>query len=120
MGVATMGKVLVPAKVENLSDLHVADRGQLPADQIRFVDVSEALVDTGATGLSMSGQLIQALGLKPVRTRRVRTAAGLIDAQMYGAVRLSIQDRFCVCDVQELPEGCPVLIGQIPLEAMDF
>ena len=23
-------------------------------------------------------------------------------------------------DVTELPDGCPVLIGQIPLEAMDF
>src|SRR4051812_36068201 len=98
MGAATMGKVLVPAKIENLSDLYVADRGQLPADQIRSVDVSEALVDTGATGLSLSRSVIQQLGLQAVRTRRVRTAGGLINAQMYGAVRLSVQDRFCVCD----------------------
>ena len=120
MGVATMGKVLVPAKIENLSDVYDAEQGRLSADNVRSVDVPDALVDTGASGLSMPLRLIQQLGLRPLRTRRIRTAGGSIDAQMYGAVRLSVQDRFCFCDVLEVPADCPVLIGQVPLEAMDF
>src|SRR5437870_4054900 len=104
----TMGSVLISAKIENLEDLHVANRSFLPVDQIRSVAVTEALVDTGATGLGMPKHLISQLGLKPVRTRRARTSAGPATVQIYGAVRLTIQDRDCVCDVTELPDDCPV------------
>jgi hypothetical protein len=39
---------------------------------------------------------------------------------IYGTVRLTIQGRDCPTDVTELPDDCPVLIGQIPLEYLDF
>jgi hypothetical protein len=39
---------------------------------------------------------------------------------MYSTVRLTIQGRECVCDVVEVADNCPVLIGQIPLELLDF
>lgn len=117
---STMGRVTVKAKIENLEDLHVANRGLLPADQVRSVEVPDALVDTGATGLGMPKHLISQLGLNPVRTRRARTSAGPATVQIFGAVRLTIQDRDCICDVTELPEDCPVLIGQVPLELLDF
>jgi hypothetical protein len=35
-------------------------------------------------------------------------------------VRLTIQDRFATIDVTEMPDDVPVLIGQIPLGALDF
>ena len=38
----------------------------------------------------------------------------------FGAVRLTVQGRDCVCDVTEVNDACPVLIGQVPLELMDF
>lgn len=31
-----------------------------------------------------------------------------------------MQGRFCVVDVVELPDDVPVLIGQVPLELMDW
>jgi hypothetical protein len=31
-----------------------------------------------------------------------------------------VQDRDRVIEVAELPDGCPPLIGQIPLEMLDF
>lgn len=34
--------------------------------------------------------------------------------------RVTIQDRYCSADIAELPSGSPVLIGQVPLEVMDF
>src|SRR5947209_4711116 len=115
-----MGKVLVTAKIENMTDLVDAERNQIPPEKIRTVEVNDALVDTGATGLSMPKRLIDQLGLRPVRPRRARTSAGNVTVQMYGTVRLTIQGRDCPLDVTELPDDCPVLIGQIPLEALDF
>ncbi len=120
MGIETMGKVLVPVRVENLGDLHQSSLGLIRPDEVRGVEVSEALVDTGATMLGMPRRLIQQLGLGPLRTRRVRTSAGPTTMQIYGTVRLTIQGRDCPSDVTELPDDCPVLIGQVPLELLDF
>ena len=120
MDIETMGRVTVKAKIENLSDLHLANHQVLPLEQVRFVEVDDALVDTGATSLSMPKNLIERLGLDPVRTRKAMTSAGPVTVQVNGAVRLTIQERDCVVQVTEVPEGCPVLIGQIPLEDLDF
>jgi predicted aspartyl protease len=115
-----MGKVLVTAKIENLVEAYSADQGTLAKDAVRTVEVHDALVGTGATGLSIPKGLIDRLGLFPIRPRRVRTSVGSVDVQTYGAVRLTIQGRDCVCDVMEVPDECPVLIGQVPLELLDF
>src|SRR6266581_4373571 len=111
MRTATMGKVIVTAKIENLNDLLNASQGLLPPEQVRSVEVTDALVDTGATMLSLPKRLVTQLGLQPVRTRQARTSAGPVTVQMYSAVRLTIQGRDCTCDVVELPDDCPVLIG---------
>jgi predicted aspartyl protease len=120
MEIETMGRVLVTARIENLGDLFNVDQGIKRPEDVRFVEVTDALVDTGATMLSMPGRLIRQLGLKPVRTRRARTSAGSVMVQVYGTARLTIQGRDCPTDVSELPDDCPVLIGQIPLEMLDF
>lgn len=120
MGIDPMGKVLVTAKIENLSDLYQVDRDALPASEVRQVEVNDALVDTGASILSMPIHLIQQLGLRPIRTRHARTSGGIASFQVYSAVRLTVQGRDCLSDVMELPDDCPVLIGQIPLELLDY
>jgi predicted aspartyl protease len=117
---ATVGKVLVAARVENLEDLYSIKKGALQPEQVRAVDVADALVDTGATMLCLPRRLIDQLGLSPFRARRVRTSAGVVDSAVYEAVRLTVQGRQCTVDVGEVPDDCPVLIGQIPLEALDF
>jgi clan AA aspartic protease len=120
MEVDTMGKVLVTAKIESLDDLFQVERGQLTDDQVRRIEVDNALVDTGATILSMPRRLIQHLGLRPFRTRQARTAGGIVSVQIFGSVRLTIQGRECHTEVSEVPDECPVLIGFIPLEQLDF
>lgn len=119
-GADTMGRVTVTAKLENLEDAFQAERGELPADRVRFIEVDDALVDTGATQLSMPRRMIHQLGLRPVKTRPAKTSAGVVTVQVYNAVRLTIQGRDCLSDVSEVPDDCPVLIGQIPLEQLDF
>jgi predicted aspartyl protease len=120
MGIRTTGKVLVTARVENLEDLYKVGQGAISPDEARFVEVTDALVDTGATILGMPARLIHKLGLKPLRTRQARTSSGQVPIQVYGTVRLTIQGRDCPSDVTELPDDCPVLIGQVPLELLDF
>ena len=116
----TMGRVTVTAKVENLGDLVLVERGLLPADQVRSIEINDALVDTGATILCLPKRMIQDLGLTLVRARTAVTSAGTITVSVYGTARLTIQGRYCPTDVSELPNECPVLVGQIPLESLDF
>lgn len=47
-------------------------------------------------------------------------ASGPTEAGIYEAVRLTIMGRSCTMDVLEVPDTVPVLIGQIPLEHLDF
>ena len=39
---------------------------------------------------------------------------------LYEPVRLIVQDRECSVDVIKVPDGCPVLIGRLPLELLDL
>ena len=120
METATVGKVIVSAKIENVFDLYEAGQGQRPDDQVRRIDVSDARVDTGATLLAMPKRLIEQLGIVQIRTGRARTTVGLSTFGIFGPVRLTIQGRACSVDVSEVSEDCPVLIGYVPLELLDF
>jgi predicted aspartyl protease len=120
MGTTSMGKVVVAACIENVYDLHEVSQGNRQPDAVRAVDVPDGLVDTGASTLSMPKRLVAQLGLKPLRSRQARTSAGAVTLQVFGTVRLTVQGRECTCDVVEIPDDCPVLIGQVPLELLDF
>jgi predicted aspartyl protease len=120
METQTADKIIVTAKVENLEDLYMVEEGILPAEQVRFVEVPDALVDKGATMLSMPTRLIAQFGLRPHRKRKSRSCAGPVTIQIYGAVRLTIQGRDCVSEVMELSDDCPILIGRIVLGMLDF
>ena len=120
MEIVRMGRVTVPVRIESLHDIHLAESGILPAEQIRAIDVADALVDTGATLLSVPRRLVRQLGLKRKRTRTARTSAGTIQFGVYDAVQLTVQGRDCIIEVAEIPDDCPVLIGQVPLEMLDF
>ncbi len=115
-----MGKVLVTAKIENLEDLFSVHKGLLKPEEVRTVEVTDALVDTGASTLSLPKRLIDQLGLRFVQTRRMRTSGGPATFQIYSLVRLTVQGRDWNGDVVEVPDDCPVLIGQLPLEWLDF
>ena len=72
METATVGNVVVSAKIENVIDLYEASRGQIAPDQVRRLEVSDARVDTGATLLAMPKRLIDQLGLAQISTGRAK------------------------------------------------
>jgi predicted aspartyl protease len=120
METATVGKVIVAAKIENLFDIEEVFKGRISEDQVRRLDVDDAMVDTEATSLSLPKRLIEQLGLRQLRTGLARTAGGMTTFGIYSPVRLTIQGRDCTVEVAELPDECPPLIGVIPLEILDF
>jgi predicted aspartyl protease len=120
METEAMGRVLTEATIENLDDLWDVRKGLKTPEEVRRVIVGDALVDTGATLLSLPQSLIERLGLVQSGIKRVRSSVGPGEARLFEAVRLTIQGRSCTMDVLEVPDGVPVLIGQLPLEHLDF
>ena len=120
METCEMGRVLTEATIENMEDLWAVKQGILTIAQARRITVPDALVETGATLLSLPTHTIQQLGLEKTGVKRVTSSTGGGEADMYSAVRLTIQGRSCTMDVMEVPNDVPVLIGQIPIEHLDF
>ena len=121
METETMGRVLTEAKIENLGDLWNEKQGLLTAEKVRRITVTDALVDTGATFLSLPIRVVQQLGLAPRYKKRIVTSDGTVcEVDVYDAVRLTIQDRDCSTDVIGVADNVPILIGQLPLEALDL
>jgi len=115
-----MGRVLTEVKIENLKDLWDVKKGTLTDAEVRRIVIPDALVDTGASTLSLPTSVIKKLGLEKVTRRRVRSATGSAEVDVYDAVRFTIQGRDGTVDVMEVPDDVPALVGQIPLELLDF
>jgi predicted aspartyl protease len=115
-----MGKVFVKARIENVTELFMAEQGLLKPEEVHAIEVTEAVVDTAASTLSLPKRLVAQLGLRFVGNRNARTSAGRVTFPVYGTVRLTIEDRLWSGDVIEVPDECPVLIGQLPLEGLDY
>ncbi|MBI3879400.1 MAG: retropepsin-like domain-containing protein [Verrucomicrobia bacterium] len=113
-----MGRVTVTLKLTNLFDLGVQQR-RLSKAVPRTVQ-TEALVDTGATRLYLRPSVISALGLKKVDEVISKTTNGPKRRAVYEPVRLEVQGRYGNFDVVDIGEDVPNLLGQIPLEYLDF
>lgn len=113
-----MGKVVVKIKLTNLKDSFLKAVGARKAKP-RAVEV-EALVDTGATRLYLKPSVIKKLGLERTDTVRSRTTNGNALRYKYEAVRLELMGRGEVFEVIEVTEEVPNLLGQVPLEVLDF
>jgi predicted aspartyl protease len=116
-----MEPVTTQATIENMKDLWEVESGLRPAQHARRVALQDALVDTGATVLSLPSNIIRQLGLRKMSSKRGTSSQGNVaEASLYEAVRLTIQDRTCTIDVLEVPDNVPTLVGQVPLELLDF
>jgi predicted aspartyl protease len=113
-----MGKVVIKIKLTNLFDLVVQQR-KLSNAKPRQVEV-EALVDTGATRLYLKPSVIRVLGLEKVDSVISQTSNRPARRAVYEPVRLEVQGRYGNFDVVDVGENVPNLVGQIPLEYLDF
>ncbi|HEX3797647.1 MAG TPA: retropepsin-like aspartic protease [Verrucomicrobiae bacterium] len=114
-----MGKVTTRIKVENWSDTELVAAG-FRKEKPRMVE-AEALVDTGATKFYLKSSVIKQLGLRPIGELKSRTMSERMETRkVYSPVYLEIQGRSGRFDVIELPDSLPNIIGQIPLEDLDW
>jgi len=113
-----MGKVVVKIKLTNQGDLVAAQR-KLSKAKPRTVE-AEALVDTGATRLYLQSSLIKALGLRKESEVQSKTTNGVRRRAVFESVRLELMGRNGAFQVVEVDDDVPNLLGQIPLEYLDF
>ena len=113
-----MGKVVVQIKLTNQGDL-VAVQRKLSKAKPRTV-AAEALVDTGATRLYLQSSLIKALGLRKESEVQSKTTNGVRRRAVFESVRLELMGRNGAFQVVEVDDDVPNLLGQIPLEYLDF
>lgn len=107
-------------ELTNLTDLNLADAGVIRPEEVRRATIENALVDTGATRLSLPTPLIQQLGLTPVGVTRAMTANGIADRTIYSVVEFTVLERRGAMEVTDLPENAPVLVGHMVLELLDL
>jgi|ERR1043166_641778 clan AA aspartic protease len=114
-----MGKVVIRIKAANWSDIELFALGQTNRPP-RFVE-ADALVDTGATGLYLKASVINQLGLRQIGERTSLTMSNRRETRrLFAPVDLEIQGRNTQYQVMELPDDLPNIVGQIPLESMDW
>lgn len=114
----SMGKVTTQITITNRLDEGLAERGLLPADQVRKVTLDDVLVDSGATTLSLPSNIIEQLGLAPLREVLTKTAAGYQRARVFQDAKITLRDRVGVFQCLELPGGDDPLLGVIPMEEL--
>jgi predicted aspartyl protease len=113
-----MGKVLATLTVLNRADQVLFENGMIAEEQIRSVVLEDILVDTGATTLCLSAEMIAALGLTLLKEVAVSTAAGIGKARIFQNAKILLCGREGTFECLELPGGREALLGVIPLEML--
>jgi predicted aspartyl protease len=114
-----MGQFLTTITVTNRIGRVLAERGFIPAGEIRSFTLDKVLVDTGATLLALPASIINQLGLSQLGETNVETAAGIRKGRIFQDIMLEVEGRKAVFDCLEMPEGVnAVLLGVIPMERL--
>ncbi len=114
-----VGQVLARITLTNPADFYACDEGRLSPQQVRSIEI-DGIVDTAATLLVLPGGVCARLGLRPHGTRNVRYANGATGVVPWTSVRIQILGREMLCDALIEEARQTALVGQIPLEELDF
>jgi len=115
-----MGLVHAEIILKNAGDVINVRRGSAKETEIRQTTVA-AMVDTGAATIVINEAICQQLGLEVVDIYEAELADG--SAQTYDLtepVQIHWKDRKTTCQAVVVPNASDVLLGAIPLEAMDL
>jgi predicted aspartyl protease len=114
-----MEKVIAQIKLANWFDLESVAAGTR-TDKPRALETN-ALVDTGAVKFYLKSSIIRELGLRPVGEIQTPTMSNRSESRMvFSPVALEIQGRTGRFDVVEIADDLPNIVGQIPLEDLDW
>lgn len=113
-----MGKVIANISVANIVDRAMVSEGRLAPEDARRVELTDVLVDTGATLLCLPEEIVAAIGPKLLREVVIETALGDSTARIYEGVSLTVEGRTATVDCLELGPGRRPLLGVFPLEVL--
>jgi len=113
-----MGQVIATLSVTNRIDQVLAQRGFIPAEEVRFCILDDVIVDTGATLLCLPAAIISQLGLVQGGEASTETTAGVKQGRIFRDVDLSIAGRQGTFDCLELTEVPFALLGVTPMEVL--
>ena len=115
-----MGLVYADITLRNTFDEANAKRGFISESDIRQTALT-AMVDTGAMRLTINEEVRLLLGLEITSKLQAELADGTL--HKYGLtepITVQWKDRTTICHALVLPNSTEVLLGVIPLEAMDL
>ena len=115
-----MGHVFAEITLKNVYDMGLASNRHIKEEDVRSLTI-KALVDTGATMLSINEETRQKLGLKLIGTAPIRIANGTwVTCQVTEPVEIIWKNRFASFYAYVVPGSDITLLGIIPLEALDL
>jgi len=115
-----MSIVKTEITLKNLHDKIKAEEGLIKETDIREMTVN-ALVDTGAWTLVINEDIREQLGLEKAGVEEATLADGSkTEYDMAGPLEVWWRNRRVLLDALVLPDADEILLGAIPLEAMDL
>jgi len=115
-----MSLVQTEITLKNAMDVGREREGLIKEHEIRQITVP-ALVDTGAWTLVINEAIREKLGLDVLGTESGTLADGAKDEyNLAGPLEVRWKNRRTTCEALVLPEAEDILLGAIPLEAMDL
>ena len=115
-----MGFVYTEVTLKNLGDVYKAENGLIGEQQVRQETV-KAMADTGASTLIINEELQERLGLKAMRAKKVTMANEKKEQCFFTeSVEISWKDRETTLRPLVIPGSKEILLGALPLEAMDL
>jgi clan AA aspartic protease len=115
-----MGTVYADITLKNVSDQVRVRDGVIKEPEVRQMMVT-ALVDTGAWTLVINERTCQRLGLIAHGTSRSTLADGSkVAYQLSEPVEVNWKNRTTYCQAVIVPNADDILLGVLPLEAMDL
>ena len=114
-----MGHVYADITILNSFDVTAAKKGLIAEGDIKKLTVN-VMVDSGAMTLTINDDIAKQLGLEVQDRARVVLADGSRrECDFVGPVDIRFENRMASCSALVLPGADEILLGVIPLEAMD-
>jgi len=113
-----MGIIIIKLKITNYGDEAASKRGFITPKEVRSIELTDVLVDTGSYYLGLPKKVVKKLGLDFVEHRNIKTAKGVLKCGLYFGAKLQLGDRLATVDTIALPDGTPPLLGVLAMEAL--
>jgi hypothetical protein len=114
-----MGLVYANIVLKNAEDLALVKHGYLKIEDIRQLSAS-MLVNSGSNMMAINEIVKTQLGLNITRKQIAQLANGsLLELGIVGPIEINFENRRTICEAMVLPGDVELLLGAIPMEAMD-